>query len=141
LPGFSLLRIVYYETIKRELNKRLIYECRSNERLKAKAERSTRLAYTVLRGGQEHLKIKTKEENNARVVLCRRKISQEQSCAATAAWSRFLQRDGRVREGTILFLGKQYCHTYRIQEKEFSFNEGKFFLYRTPRRSTVRDGF
>jgi hypothetical protein len=52
---------VYYETIKRELNnKRLIYECRCDERLKAKAERSTRLAYTVLRGGLEHLKIETR---------------------------------------------------------------------------------
>ncbi len=51
--------VVYYETMKRELNKRLIYECRCGERLKAKAERSTRLAYTVLRGGLEHLKIKT----------------------------------------------------------------------------------
>ena len=30
------VKIVYYETIKRELNKRLIYECRCNERLKAK---------------------------------------------------------------------------------------------------------
>ena len=54
------MRVVYYETIKRELKKRLIHECRCDERLKAKAERSTRLAYTVLRGGQEHLKIKTR---------------------------------------------------------------------------------
>jgi hypothetical protein len=46
-----------------------------------------------------------------------------------------------ARGRTILFLGKQYCHTCRIQEKEFSFNEGKFFLYRTPARSSVRDGF
>ena len=37
---------VYYESIKRELNKRLIFECRCDARLKAKAEGSTRLAYT-----------------------------------------------------------------------------------------------
>ena len=37
---------VYYESIKRELNKRLIFECRCDSRLKAKAEGSTRLAYT-----------------------------------------------------------------------------------------------
>ena len=41
--------------IKRELNRRLIYECRCDERLKDKAEESTRLAYTGLRGGLEHL--------------------------------------------------------------------------------------
>jgi hypothetical protein len=51
---------VYYETINRELNKRLIHECRCDERLKVKAGGSTRLAYTVLCGGQENLKIKTR---------------------------------------------------------------------------------
>ncbi len=48
--------VVYYESIKRELNIRLIYECRCNARLNTKAEGSTRLAYTGLRGGLEHLK-------------------------------------------------------------------------------------
>jgi hypothetical protein len=33
--------------MKGELNKRLIYECRCDERLKAKDERSTLLTYTV----------------------------------------------------------------------------------------------
>ena len=51
---------VYYEVIKREINRRLIYECRCDERLKAKAEGSTRLSYTGLRGGLEHLKIETR---------------------------------------------------------------------------------
>ena len=37
---------VYYESIKRELNKRLIFECRCDARLKAKTEGSTHLAYT-----------------------------------------------------------------------------------------------
>jgi hypothetical protein len=37
--------------------RRLIYECRCDERLKDKAERSTRLASTGLRGG---LKIETR---------------------------------------------------------------------------------
>jgi hypothetical protein len=36
-----------------------MYEYRCDERLKAKAEGSTRLAYTGLRGGLEHLKIET----------------------------------------------------------------------------------
>jgi hypothetical protein len=52
--------VVYYESIKRELYRRLIYECRYDERLKAKAEGSTRLAYTGLRGELEHLKIETR---------------------------------------------------------------------------------
>jgi len=33
--------IVYYESIKREIKIRLIYECKGDERLKAKTERST----------------------------------------------------------------------------------------------------
>jgi hypothetical protein len=37
-----------------------IYECRCNERLGAKAEGSTRLVYTGLRGGLEHLKFETR---------------------------------------------------------------------------------
>ncbi len=38
--------IVYYESIKREVSKRLICECRCDVRLKVKVEGSTRLAYT-----------------------------------------------------------------------------------------------
>jgi hypothetical protein len=60
-PGpLITLAVVYYESIKRELNIRIIYECRCDERLKAKAEGSTRLAYTRLSGGLEHLKIETR---------------------------------------------------------------------------------
>jgi hypothetical protein len=42
--------------IKRERKRRPIYECRCNERLKVKAEGSTRLTYTGLRGGMERQK-------------------------------------------------------------------------------------
>ena len=61
---------MYYETIKRELNKRLIYVCRCDERLKAKDERSARLVYTGFRGGLEHLNIETRliDERFASVV-------------------------------------------------------------------------
>ena len=52
--------VVYYESIKRELKTRPINECRCDERLKTKAEESTRLAYTGLLGELEHLKIKTR---------------------------------------------------------------------------------
>ena len=51
---------VYYVEIKRELKRMLIYECRCNERLGAKAEGSTRLACTGFHGGLEHLKIETR---------------------------------------------------------------------------------
>jgi hypothetical protein len=36
--------VVFYESIKRELKRRLIYEYRCDERLKTKNEESTRLA-------------------------------------------------------------------------------------------------
>jgi hypothetical protein len=41
--------IVYYESIKREIQRRPIYECRYDERLKTKTDGSTRLTYTGLR--------------------------------------------------------------------------------------------
>ncbi len=37
---------VHYEEIKQELHRRLICECRCDDRLKPKVEGSTRLAYT-----------------------------------------------------------------------------------------------
>ena len=52
--------VVYYESLKRELKIKPIYECRCDERLKTKAEESTRLASTELHGELEHLKIKTR---------------------------------------------------------------------------------
>jgi hypothetical protein len=39
-------RVVYYESIKRNLKRRLIYEYRCDERLKTKNEESTRLVDT-----------------------------------------------------------------------------------------------
>ncbi len=60
---------VYYVSIKRELKRRLIYEYRSDERLKTKSEESTRLGDTRLVVELEHLKIKTSliDENFASV--------------------------------------------------------------------------
>ena len=52
--------VVYYEEINREVTIILIYECRCNERLKAKTEGYSRLTYTGFRGGLEHLKIETR---------------------------------------------------------------------------------
>ena len=54
----SLLFINY--AMKRELNRRLLYECRCDARLICKADVSTHLTYTGLRGGLEHLKIVTR---------------------------------------------------------------------------------
>ena len=59
-PRQLIVYFVYYESIKRELKIKPICECECNERLKTKAEESTRLTYTGLLGEQEHLKIKTR---------------------------------------------------------------------------------
>ncbi len=53
-------RVVYYESMNREIKTRPIYECRCPERLKTKTEESTRLVYTGLLGEPEHLKIETR---------------------------------------------------------------------------------
>jgi hypothetical protein len=46
---------VYYETIKREINTKIIYECRCDGKLKTKTEGSRLFGYTRLSGGLEHL--------------------------------------------------------------------------------------
>ena len=52
--------VVYYESMKREVKTRPIYECRCDERLKTKVEESTCLGYTGLLGELEHLKTETR---------------------------------------------------------------------------------
>ena len=54
------VKLVYYETIKRDPKIKANSECRCDERLKTKVEESTRLLYTGLFGELEHLKIKTR---------------------------------------------------------------------------------
>ena len=56
----TYLYVVYYESIKRELKIKPIYECRCDERLKTKTKESTRLTSTGLHGELEHLKIETR---------------------------------------------------------------------------------
>jgi hypothetical protein len=58
--GTVSTNIVHYESIMRELKTKSIYECRCDERLKTKVERSTHLTYTGFLGELEHLKIKTR---------------------------------------------------------------------------------
>ena len=56
----AIVFIVYYESIKRELKIRGIYECRCDERLQTKTKKFTRLPYTGLVLELEHLKIETR---------------------------------------------------------------------------------
>ena len=53
-------RFVYYESIKWDLKIKPRYECRCDERLQTKTKRFTRLSYTGLLGGLEHLEIETR---------------------------------------------------------------------------------
>jgi hypothetical protein len=53
--------VVYYESIKRDLKIKPIYECRCDGRLQTKG--FTRLSYTGLVVELEHLKIKTRLTN------------------------------------------------------------------------------
>jgi hypothetical protein len=57
--GECVIFFVYFEEIKREVQRILIYECRCNERPKVKVEGSALLTYTGLIGGLGHLKIET----------------------------------------------------------------------------------
>ena len=51
---------MYYESIKREIQIKPIYECRCDERLQTKTKKFTRLTYTGLVVELEHLKIETR---------------------------------------------------------------------------------
>ncbi len=53
-------KVVYYESIKREIKIKPFSECRCDERLKTKSQESARLTYTGLLGELEHIKIKTR---------------------------------------------------------------------------------
>jgi hypothetical protein len=55
--------VFYYESIKRELKIKPIYECRCDERLQTKTKRFTRLSYTGLVVELKHLRIKTRLTN------------------------------------------------------------------------------
>jgi hypothetical protein len=59
----STCKFVYYESIRRELKIKPIYECRCDEILRTKTKRFTRLSYTGLVVEVEHLKIKTRLTN------------------------------------------------------------------------------
>ena len=63
-------RVVYYESIKREVKIRCIYECRCYERLQTKTKEFTRLVYTGLVVELEQLRIQTRltEEKFANVM-------------------------------------------------------------------------
>jgi hypothetical protein len=52
--------VVYYESIKREIKIRCIYECRCDERLQTKTKEFTRLSHTGLVVELEHLEIETR---------------------------------------------------------------------------------
>ncbi len=57
------MKVVHYESIKRELKIRCIYECRCDhcdESLQTKTKEFTSLAYTGLVVELEHLKIETR---------------------------------------------------------------------------------
>ena len=56
---FAHRKVVYYESIKRDLKTKPIYECRCDERLKTRVEESTLLGDTQLVGELEHLKTET----------------------------------------------------------------------------------
>ena len=56
----DILEVVYYESLKRELKTKPIYEFRYDERLKTKVEESTLFVCTLLCPELEHLKIQTR---------------------------------------------------------------------------------
>ena len=55
-----LRKVVYYESLKRELKTKPIKECRCDERLQTRVEESTRLTCPRLVAELEHLKIETR---------------------------------------------------------------------------------
>ena len=56
-------KLVYYDSINRDLKIKPIYECRCDEILQTKTKRFARLSYTGLVVELEHLEIKTRLTN------------------------------------------------------------------------------
>ncbi len=67
---FIINEIVYYESRKREVKTSPIYQCRCDDRLKTKSEKSTLLGYTGLLGELEPLKIETKNLHSSDTLGC-----------------------------------------------------------------------
>ena len=63
LVGFPSRMVVYYEEKKKKLNRKLIYECRCNERLTSEIKMRDLQVLTTLGcvGELEHLKIDDKD--------------------------------------------------------------------------------
>ena len=64
----TTINFVYYESLKREVKTKPIYEFRCDERLQTKVEEFTHLACTLLCAELEHLKID--EVNRREVCEC-----------------------------------------------------------------------
>jgi hypothetical protein len=60
VASLKWIRVVYYKSIKPEIKKRCIYECRCDERLQTKTKEFTRLTHTGLVVELEHPEIETR---------------------------------------------------------------------------------
>ncbi len=60
---FRIFFVVYYESIKREIKIRCIYDCRYDERLQTKTKEFTHLTHTGRVVELEHLEIETRLTN------------------------------------------------------------------------------
>ena len=97
--------VVYYESIKQELQIKPIYECRCDERLKTKTEESTRLASTGLHWELEHLKIKTRlidemfpsEMGDYVFLMCRRAVYIEINTRFFSVYYESMKRNLKIK--------------------------------------------
>ena len=110
------------------MKKRHVKECRCNESLKTKAEEFTRLAYTGLLGGLEHLKIETRlldekiantmgwtvfEHSSVTSILVR-KLALKQHCIQS-----FISKEnaGKASVGVAALRGASACK-FRQERRE-----------------------
>ena len=112
---FLLMCNVYYESLKREVKTKPIYEFRCDERLKTKVEESTRLACTLLCAELEHLKIETRliDEMFANLLLSSPRI-QSQIVV-------YFQQNKKRRKPKVKIVTLQLCEVrksrYSLYEK------------------------
>jgi hypothetical protein len=95
---------IYYESIKRELKRRLICEYRCNERLKTKTEESTSLSDTGLVVEVQHLKTKMSQRSFVTIHINLTKIKHMQPQGKEKEKGNIKSRQGRPSRLRLCFL-------------------------------------
>ncbi len=105
--------VVYYESIKREIKIRCIYECRCDERLQTKTKEFTRLSYTGLVVELEHLRIETRLNDK----VCSNVFDNKRKDRKVRGKKKFFFQKEMVRPTSMYRCDMKVCLLQRIKRE------------------------